>query len=261
MPDILPLPAPGARWAFFLDVDGTLADIAPTPSAVAITDDTRDTLARLIAASGGALALVSGRAIADIDRLFAPLHLPAAGLHGLERRGADGHVTTAPRDGAALARIRAALDAFAANHPGTLVEDKGAALALHFRGAPDIAPEAEALVRQVAGRYGDGLALQRGKMVIELRPEGGDKGAAIRAFMAEAPFQGRVPVFVGDDVTDEDGFATINAMHGISIRVGDGRTTCAAHAGASVAAIHDWLAAAADALAGPATGPAAGEAP
>ncbi len=225
---------------------------------MAIADQARDTLSRLAAACDGAVALVSGRPIADVDRLFAPLHLPVAGLHGLERRDARGRVTRAGAAQAAgdlLAEARGALARFAAAHPGTLIEDKGLTLALHYRQAPAAEGEARALMDGLRDGSGGALVLQHGKMVIELRPAGNDKGTAVAAFMAEAPFAGRLPVFVGDDVTDEAGFATINAMSGISIRVGDGAPTCARYDGASVAEIHDWLAAAAGALEASGAGP------
>lgn len=244
----LPLPEPEARWAFFLDVDGTLADIAPVPSAVSIADQARDTLSHLASGCGGAVALVSGRSIADVDRLFAPLALPVAGLHGLERRDAAGRVSRAQLDAGVLAGAREALTAFVAAHTGTLFEDKGLTLALHYRQVPAAETECAALMARLQEGAGGALTLQRGKMVIELRPAGNDKGTAVEAFMMEPPFAGRLPVFVGDDITDEAGFATINEMNGISIRVGDGAPTCARHVGASVATIHDWLADVADIL-------------
>jgi trehalose 6-phosphate phosphatase len=254
MDDRLPLPSPDVRWAFFLDVDGTLGDIAPTPSAVVIADHVPDTLTRLAARSGGAVALVSGRTIAEVDRLFAPLRLPVAGLHGLERRNAAGEIFHPGVNPGSLEPIRRALQEFASAHMGTLVEDKGISIALHFRGAAGAEKDAEVLVAELLTRHGATLELQRGKMVLELRPRGTDKGSAIRAFMAEQPFAGRTPVFIGDDVTDEAGFATINQLNGISIRVGDGAGTCARYVGASVVAIHHWLDDAARALAGDARG-------
>jgi trehalose 6-phosphate phosphatase len=254
MDDRLPLPTPDVLWAFFLDVDGTLGDIAPTPSAVVIADHVPDTLTRLAALSGSAVALVSGRTIAEVDRLFAPLHLPVAGLHGLERRNAAGEIFRPEVKAGSLEPIRRALQDFATAHLGTLVEDKGISIALHFRGAAGAEKDAEGLVAALLARHGATLELQRGKMVLELRPRGADKGTAIRAFMAEPPFAGRIPVFVGDDVTDEAGFATINDLDGISIRVGDGTDTCARYVGASVAAIHRWLDDAARTLAGHAQG-------
>lgn len=236
----LPLPEAGARWAMFLDIDGTLADIAPTPEAVAITGNAQDVLARLVRACGGAVALISGRAVAEIDRLAAPMSLPVAGLHGLERRGADGTIhrngSQGPDDDA-----RAAVRRFVGDNPGTLIEDKGAAVALHFRGRPEAGDAAEALIARIAAAS-PSLTVQRGKMVLELRASGADKGSAIRAFMTEAPFCGRVPVFVGDDVTDEAGFAAVNDLGGISVRVGNGGESAARFRVSSVAGVHDWLA-------------------
>jgi trehalose 6-phosphate phosphatase len=254
MKNQLPLPGRFAHWAFFLDVDGTLADIAPTPCAVAIADHAHDILSRLVTACDGAVALISGRALAEVDRLFAPLHLPVAGLHGLERRDSRGQISRAAREVPALRAARGAFEKFAADHPGALIEDKDITLALHFRQAPAAEADAEALIAQLIATSNGALMVQRGKMVLELRPKGSDKGTAVRAFMTEPPFAGRLPVFVGDDVTDEAGFATINEMNGISIRVGDGMPTCARHDGATVAAIHEWLDAAANALGDPRAG-------
>ncbi len=251
MKNQFPLPGRFAHWAFFLDVDGTLAEIAPTPCAVAIADHARDTVSRLVASCNGAVALISGRTIADVDRLFAPLHLPVAGLHGLERRTAGGQVSRAALEAPVLGAARGAFEKFAADHPGTLIEDKDIALALHFRQAPAAESDAEALIAVLTAASKGALVVQRGKMVLELRPGGSDKGTAVRAFMTEPPFAGRLPVFVGDDVTDEAGFATINEMNGISIRVGDGTPTCARYDGVSVAAIHAWLDAAANSLGAP----------
>ncbi|HEX9808194.1 MAG TPA: trehalose-phosphatase [Alphaproteobacteria bacterium] len=236
-----PPPRPRRDWAYFLDLDGTLARIAPTPEAAALDEGMGATLARLVAATGGAVALISGRPLAEVDRLLAPLSLAAAGLHGLERRGASGRTARARAAPAALARLRPALAKFARAHPGCLLEDKGPALALHFRGAPASEAAAEALVDGLLARDGRGLVLQRGKKVLEIRAAGDDKGAAIRRFMAEPPFRGRVPVFAGDDATDEDGFAAVNAMGGVSVRVGASPTTCARFAVASVAALRRWL--------------------
>lgn len=244
----MPLPDAAARWAMFLDIDGTLADIAPTPQAVAISGHAHDMLGRLVRACDGAVALISGRAIAEIDRLFAPLALPVAGLHGLERRGADGTVHRNGREGPGAA-ARAALQKFVRKNPGTLIEDKGASLALHYRGRPEAEADAEALVMALAAAS-PALTVQHGKMVLELRAGGADKGSATRAFMTEAPFRGRMPVFVGDDVTDEAGFKAVNDLGGLSIRVGNGGNSAARYRIASVAGVHDWLARVADARGG-----------
>ena len=210
----------GRSWALFLDVDGTLLHIAETPDSVQVSNRLRALLARLGPALGGALALISGRPVAELDRLFDPLALPAAGLHGLEHRGAAGGLDTLG-DPRALDGLRSALGDFAGRHPGVLLEDKGRALAVHYRRAPDAEAAARDLVARLTEGRGDDLRVVEGKMVIEIKPRLADKGAAVEAFMAEPPFAGRLPVFIGDDVTDEDAFAAVERMGGHSIRVGE----------------------------------------
>lgn len=229
------------RDALFLDVDGTLLQIAPHPEAVRVPPGLSAQLGRLSGRFGGALALVSGRSIADLDRLFAPLRLPCAGVHGLERRTADAVVHRQPA-AALLAALRPPLADFVRAHDGLVLEDKGQSLALHFRNAPDCALEAEALLRRLIEDSGPALELRRGKMVLEAIPGNADKGTAIAAFMQEPPFAGRRPVFIGDDVTDEDGFAVVNAMAGLSIRVGQAAApTAARHRLPDEAAVLAWL--------------------
>jgi trehalose 6-phosphate phosphatase len=235
------LPEPASGWALFLDVDGTLIEIADHPDAVRVEPRVQTILTVLHRTLDGAIALVSGRPIAALDRLFAPLRLAAAGLHGLERRdAAGGRHCTAVR-GPAIEDAVAALGAFARSHPGTLVEDKGLTAALHVRGAPDAADAAQRLGAELARRHAGQLVLQPGKMVIELRPPGPDKGATVRAFLAEPPFAGRVPVFVGDDATDEVGFAEANRRGGHSVRVGRAARTEARWRASTVAALVAWL--------------------
>ena len=210
------------NWAFFLDLDGTLLDIAETPEAVGISPGQRDLLEKVKHAAGGALAVISGRALARIDELFAPLVLPAAGQHGAERRDAKGvrHRHRFPAH--VLRPVAVGIRSFAARHQGLVFEDKGASVALHYRLAPQLAGAAQAAVRKAAGPLGEAVEVQDGKMVVELKPAGCDKGKAIAQFMQEAPFAGRVPVFLGDDVTDEYGFRVVNAMGGHTIKVGEG---------------------------------------
>jgi trehalose 6-phosphate phosphatase len=244
---IAPLPSPpalrAAASALFLDVDGTLVEIAREPGAVQVSDRLRHILAELERATEGALALVSGRSLEQLDELFAPLRLSAAGLHGLERRNLGSAVVRAAPDPTILAAARRRLAAFAEQHPGVLLEDKGLTLALHYRKAPEQQAAAAGLAREVVAASQGALVLLEGKMVFELKPPGVDKGQAIAALMEEAPFAGRRPVFAGDDVTDEAGFAIVNRMGGITIRVGDdGRPTAAAYGEASVEALQSWLA-------------------
>jgi trehalose 6-phosphate phosphatase len=230
--------AEGRRLALFLDLDGTLVEIADTPETVRIDVRLRQWLAALRCALDGALALVSGRAITDIDRLIGMPDLAIAGLHGLERRDVAGCVHRAAVVGLEDARER--LVAFAGRWPGVRVEDKGATIALHYRQAPDAEAKARALVQEIVTDRTDLMALQ-GKMVVEIKPHHSDKGAAIAAFMAEPPFQGRVPVFAGDDVTDEDGFAVVNSLGGHSIRIGGGTPSQAQRRLPDVKAMHAWL--------------------
>lgn len=236
------LPDPADNWALFLDFDGTLVEIADRPDDIAPPADLVERLARLGHAFDGAVAVISGRSLAELDRVFSPLHLPLAGLHGSERRDARGAIHGDDRAPARLDGVREAISGFTAARTGLQAEDKGGALAVHFRAAPERRDEVAAFLERQRRRLGDDFHVQAGKQVFELKPGGHDKGRAVRAFMAEAPFSGRVPVFVGDDRTDEDAFAAANAFGGHSIRVGEHRDNTAARATLpSVAATLEWL--------------------
>lgn len=238
-----PLPTTAAI-ALFLDFDGTLADIAPHPQAVVVPADVPARLQALAVALDGALAAVSGRPIAEIDHFLQPLRLPAAGVHGAERRDAAGrwHQLPAP----ALEAVLGPLQALCAAHPGLLLERKSGALALHYRLAPDL--EAPCLAAmEAAQRQLPDMALMRGKQVLELKPRAAGKGHAVRAFLAEAPFRGRQPWFFGDDVTDEAGFEAVQALGGVAVKVGAG-PTCAGFRVPDPAALQRWLQAALQAL-------------
>jgi trehalose 6-phosphate phosphatase len=241
-----PLPAPPPlrvdAIALFLDVDGTLVEIEREPGAVHVPERLCQALTQLKQATGGALALVSGRSLAQLDRLFSPLRLNAAGLHGLERRNLRSEVVRAKPNPEIFARPRQRLQTFAAAHQGILLEDKGLSLALHYRNVPELAGAAAAVARAAVDDSGGALALLEGKMVFELKPPGVDKGGAIAAFMGETPFRGLQPVFAGDDVTDEAGFAMINQLGGIAIRIGaDRQLTAAPYGHKDVAAMQRWL--------------------
>ncbi len=211
---------------FFLDIDGTLLDIAERPQLVRIDDDLGHLLATLRDASGGAVALISGRSVAEIDRLFGR-NFCVAGQHGAERRDAAGkkHQHRVPLAGLRKAHERLRL--MAAEHPALVLEDKGMNLALHYRLAPELGASVHEALRRLVEELGDDFELQSGKMVMEIKPSGKDKGTAIAEFLEEVPFQGRLPVFIGDDLTDEFGFELINRVGGCSVKVGEGSS--AAH--------------------------------
>jgi len=236
------VPAFVAGWAFFLDVDGTLLDYADHPLAVRVGRDLRALLEGLSAAAGGAVALISGRSVEEIDRLFAPLRLAVAGQHGTERRSAAGAVRRDAPPLEHLARAAADLVRLTAAHAGLVFENKGMTLALHYRRAPPLQGLAEREMRRLAAALGEDFELQGGKFVFELKPSGRNKGSAIAEFMAEAPFAGRLPVFLGDDLTDEYGFDVVNRTGGHSIKVGPGETRARWRL-ADAAAVRRWLAA------------------
>jgi trehalose 6-phosphate phosphatase len=233
-------PKPCIEWAFFLDVDGTLLDIADTPDAVRVDTALLDLIGRLHRASGGAMALVSGRSLSDLEGLLGMPRLPMAGQHGLERRDAAGRLWIHAAPPAAKCVIKAALAPVLARHPGLLLEDKGLTLALHYRLAPHLAAYAHRLMTQLVKEAGGELEIQRGKRVVEIKPAGIDKGAAVAEYMAESPFRGRYPVFIGDDFNDEHGFAEVNKLGGISIKVGKGSSSARFRL-ANVAAVRRWL--------------------
>jgi trehalose 6-phosphate phosphatase len=235
-----PLPDPHARWAVFLDVDGTLLDFDDDPGAVRVGPIVLHTLAALRDALDGALALVSGRRLADLDRLFGASGWAAAGLHGLERRRADGRELDVRSDPATRDALRLGATALAAALPGVRLEDKGACIALHFREAPQHADALRRQVSELAAQL-DGYEVQPGDHVFELKPAGIDKGRAIAAFLDEPPFAGRTPVYLGDDLTDEHAFAVVNARGGVSVRVGDRAPSAARFTLHNPAAVQTWL--------------------
>ncbi|WBY00177.1 trehalose-phosphatase [Ramlibacter tataouinensis] len=207
--------------ALFLDFDGTLVDIAPEPGAVVVPSGLVPLLGTLQQYLGGAVAVVSGRPIREIDSFLDPLRLPVAGVHGAERRAANGDLAHLPPH--PLEVVEVAARALVARHPELLLEHKDRSLALHYRRAPQL----EALCIEAMEQAVDqspGLALLRGKMVVEAKPGGASKGSAIEAFLREPPFAGRTPVFIGDDVTDEAGFAAVQRLGGLGVKVGEGPT-------------------------------------
>ena len=232
---------PDARWALFLDVDGTLLELAATPESVYVPERLKVLLNELSERLGGALALISGRTIEDLDRLFAPLRFCASGVHGAERREANGRIVQAAIAHDTLRDARAELTSFVQTHEGLLLEDKSFALALHYRLAPHLEDVAYQRMRAAVERLGSEYVLQPGKRVFEIRPAAWSKGTAVRTFLSEAPFAGRVPVYLGDDVTDEHAFEAVNDLQGLSVRVGEPVATRAKFRLSSVADVQGWL--------------------
>lgn len=236
-------PAPdldGDDWALFLDIDGTLLEYAEHPQAVVVSDDLKNLLARLEKKLGGAVAFVTGRPVAMVDRLFAPLLLPAAGVFGLEHRlTPDGPVEVA----GTAADLDALADELEAQFAGesVFIERKGAVLGVHTRTAPHVLARATELVERALARLPEGYRLLHGNIGFELMPLEAVKGGAIRRFMAAAPFAGRRPAFLGDDTTDEHGFEAVNEAGGMSIRVRPRGPTVASHTLPGVAETILWL--------------------
>ncbi|MBH2019968.1 MAG: trehalose-phosphatase [Burkholderiales bacterium] len=231
------LPGLTPDTALFLDFDGTLVALATQPELVEVPLGLTSTLAALHRQLNGALALVSGRRLLDLDEFLAPLLLPAAGEHGAQRRTADGLLISAP-----LVDMRQALQAaegLVARHPGLRLERKNLALSLHYRHAPALEGLCLEVMRE-ALQGSDDIELMQGKCVIDLKPAGFSKGTAIASFMTEAPFSGRIPLFAGDDVTDEAGFEQVLRMGGQTIKVGPGPTV-AEYRCASVDQLAAWL--------------------
>ncbi|UCF23133.1 MAG: trehalose-phosphatase [Ralstonia sp.] len=241
-PHTAPLPpVDPARTACLLDFDGTLVDLAPQPDGVHVPPTLRATLTALQRASDGALAIISGRTVQDIETHLALPELVIAGVHGAERRHADGIVHRLPADYAALAALADELRAQLPTVPGVVLETKGIAFALHYRQVPEAADAVHALAQRLANRYAEHVRLQAGKMVVELKPHGASKGDVIGHLMAAKPFAGRIALFAGDDLTDESAFEAVNALGGWTIKVGTGPSEARWRV-ADPAGLRDWLA-------------------
>lgn len=231
---------PNPDWALFLDVDGTILHLRDTPDGVEVGEHLLTIVESILQRLHGAVALVSGRSIENLDSLFAPRRLPAAGLHGLQRRSADGtlHEVEEPT---ALDALRPALLKLASTSTKVILEDKGHALAIHYRLEPERGEEIKHTVEELASPFSSELHVMHGKMVTEIKSGLADKGSAIGAFMAEAPFENRTPVFIGDDTTDEDGFRYVNSINGYSVRVGDAEGSAARYNLPEVDDVIAWL--------------------
>jgi len=224
--------------ALFLDFDGTLVDIAPTPGAIAVPAGLALSLQHLSKLLSGRLAIISGRSIADIQGHLGPLDLARAGSHGIERLHADG-TSAGPPAQPVPSEVSEALRDFALTRKGLGFERKTHGAALHFRERPELGEEAIAHATSVAENAG--MSVKHGSYVVEVVGVGADKSSAVRAFMASPPFRGAMPVFIGDDLTDEDGFRAVDEFGGFGIIVGDRKETCARYRLNEPASVRDWL--------------------
>lgn len=235
LPPHLPVDA-----ALFLDFDGSLVPMAPTPDSIVVPAQLVPLMRELQALLGGAVAIISGREIAVLDHYLQPLQIPCAGAHGAQRRDAKGQLCgDAPGD---ISAVVEACEQLAQAHPALYVEPKQSGVALHYRRDPSL----EALCLrslQAMLAHRPQWTLLRGKRVLEMLPVGASKGRAIQAFLQEAPFAGRTPFFLGDDISDESGFAAVLAQRGVAIKVGPG-ASAASHRLAGVDAVYHWLQAA-----------------
>ncbi|GAA0765934.1 trehalose-phosphatase [Ideonella azotifigens] len=232
---------PGSECALFFDFDGTLVDLAPTPDTIAVLPRTAELLFQLKLALNGALAIVSGRPVSEIDHYLHSLKLTVAGVHGTELRVADGPMRRMPV--ASLDAAAVVIARLCEQHPALLMERKPGAIALHYRQAPALEDMCLAVMEE-ALLHAEGMALLRGKFVVEMKPSRATKAAAVHALMDCKPFRLRRPWFFGDDVTDESAFELVQSMGGVAIKIGEGETL-ASHRLANPAELHDWLAAAA----------------
>ncbi|HEX8214194.1 MAG TPA: trehalose-phosphatase [Allosphingosinicella sp.] len=224
--------------ALFLDFDGTLVELAETPDAIEVGPRLPKLLREVARRLEGRLGIISGRSIGDIEKHMDCTGLALSGSHGLELRLANGdHVPLVAAIDLSEARER--ISDFASDTPGLLVEEKPSSIAVHFRRAPEEEERVREFLSKLARRKG--LAVQAGKMVLELRPKGADKGDALRAFMAEPEFVGARPLFVGDDITDEDAFEAAASMGGAGILVGPERESAAQWRLPDVPSVARWL--------------------
>lgn len=231
--------------SLFLDFDGTLVELASRPDGVEVGSELLDLLMTLRRKLGGRVAVVSGRSVDEVRAFLEPVQLAIGGSHGLERSlpGQEHHSPPRPRE---LDQVIDALRALEVDHPGVHLELKPAGVAVHYR----LAPNAAIFCQQEAERaaMASGMALQHGKMVVELKPVGADKGTALRAFMAELPFARSRPIFIGDDLTDEHAFVAATEFGGAGVLVGPDRSTAARYRLDSVQAVRAWLSAACEAI-------------
>lgn len=234
-------PRPALDWAWFFDIDGTLAQIETSPDSVRVDIVMQYLIAALHEQTEGAVALISGRALRDIDKLFPHFTIAAAGQHGAERRNANGSIVRQPAPSGRLLQLRDEMRKLEQRHVDLFVEDKGLSLALHYRQVPELGAVVLREVHALCVHMGPGFQIQTGKCVVEIVPVGHTKGTVVTEFMSEPPFEGRMPAFLGDDGTDESAFGAVNELGGISIKVGAG-PTAARYRLIDVLAVRDWIA-------------------
>jgi trehalose 6-phosphate phosphatase len=242
------------RWALFIDIDGTLLSVAPTPDAVTVPAGLVQLLDALSTGLGGAMAILTGRRIADADRLFAPLKLVGSGVHGTELRSERGGpiATLAP---AIPSDVIGAMNNIAGIASGILVEQKGCGVAVHYRNAPLARRALETELAAIIAASSYHLVLRKGRKVLEAVPSGYSKGTALAALLARPPFKGRSPVMVGDDVGDESAFVTAERLGGMGLRVAGEHFEKSEADFEGVAGVHAWLRALAGRLAVEAAAP------
>jgi trehalose 6-phosphate phosphatase len=240
MNDVHPPPLT-ADVALFLDFDGTLVDIAPSPNAVKVAPGLDELMAQVAWHLNGAVAVITGRPIEAIDKHLKGAVRAVAGVHGAERRTALGHIIQAEIPTSVLDPAREELSRFCRAHPGVRAEDKGISIALHYRNVPELGPACRAAVDECAAASHGQLERLDGNMVVELKPAAVRKATAMSAYMNEPPFAGRRPVFVGDDLTDESAFVAVSQTNGYGVIVGTRSPTAATSRLPSVAALHAWL--------------------
>ncbi|WP_170149933.1 trehalose-phosphatase [Kushneria marisflavi] len=238
--DVPDLPARDQAWALFLDLDGTLVDLVDHPDRIAVDDALRERLETLTRLLDGAVAVISGRAIDDLDKHLRLPTLAMSGQHGAEWRNSQGDRQIAQEHQEALDAVRKEVSQQVARDDALYLEDKGASLALHYRHRPEAGDMLKQKLDSMIEHYPDLLELHQGKFVFEIKGQGYDKGVALERFLAVAPFADRCPIFIGDDRTDEDGFRVVNAHQGLAIKVGTGESVAACRL-TDPSAVHAWL--------------------
>ncbi len=231
-----------SQWALFLDVDGTLLEVAETPQRVRVPDGIKQLLLALTVRFDGAVALISGRSLDDVDRLFAPMRFCVAGIWGLEYRESSGCVSRPSLHTDRLSAAREAMQVLVQQHEGLYLEDKGCGLAVHYRRAPHLEESVRRAMSGACRDLGSDFAMEDGGCYVEVRPSMCSTAAAISLFMQQTPFARRIPIFIGDDLSDEAGFHAVNALGGVSIRIGAAANTVAHHCVADTDQLIHWLA-------------------